>query len=317
MKLINLIRIAIRALKRNKTRAFLTMLGIIIGVGAVIAMIAIGQGSKKSIQDQLSNMGSNMITLRPNSNVAAGARLDFSNVQTLTLQDVIALRKQAHYLRYISPASSARAQAVVGNRNWPTTIQGVDTEYLAIRNWPLKDGTWFSASHVTSAAKVCLLGQTVVDNLFQGEQDPVGQIIRFDNIPFVVIGTLDQKGENAFGQDQDDIILTPYTTVQKRITGSQYFQNIFASAIDETSTDEASAEVSSILRVSHRLRPQDEDDFMVRTQAELIQTFGSTSKMLTVLLAATAAISLLVGGIGIMNVMYVSVTERTREIGLR
>jgi putative ABC transport system permease protein len=317
MNTINLFRIAFKALERNKVRAFLTMLGIIIGVGAVIAMIAIGQGSKKSIQDQLANMGSNMITIRPNSNITAGARLDFSTVQTLTQQDVDALEKKAHYIRYISPSSSARGQAIYGNYNWPTNIQGVGNDYLSIRNWPLKEGTSFSASDLTSAGKVCLLGQTVIDNLFPNGQDPVGQVIRFNKIPFRIIGLLEQKGENAFGQDQDDIILTPYTTVQERITGSQYFQNIFASALDENSTDKASEEISSILRTTHRLKQQDEDDFTVRTQAELIQTFSSTSQLLTVLLTAIAAISLVVGGIGIMNIMYVSVTERTKEIGLR
>jgi putative ABC transport system permease protein len=317
MNAINLFRLALKALERNKFRAFLTMLGIIIGVGAVIAMIAIGQGSKKSIQDQLSNMGSNMITIRPNSNVTAGARLDFSNVQTLTQQDVEALKKQAHYIRYISPSTSFRGQTIFGNNNWTTNIQGVGNDFLSIRNWPLKEGSSFSASDLSTAAKVCLLGQTVVDNLFPGGQDPMGLVIRFNKIPFHVIGVLAPKGENAFGQDQDDIILTPYTTVQERITGSQYFQNIFASALNENSTDLATNEISSILRTIHRLKPQDEDDFTVRTQAELIQTFSSTSQLLTVLLTAIAAISLIVGGIGIMNIMYVSVTERTKEIGLR
>jgi len=317
MNTVNLFRIALRALEKNKFRAFLTMLGIIIGVAAVIAMIAIGQGSKKSIQGQLSNMGSNMITVRPNSNLATGARLDFSAVQTLTQQDVDALKKQSHYLRFISPAASARKQAVVGNNNWPSTIQGIGLDYLSIRNWPLKEGASFSASDLNAFAKVCLLGQTVVNNLFPNGQEPVGQIIRFGNIPFRVIGVLAQKGENAFGQDQDDIILTPYTTAQERITGSVYFQNIYASALDENSTQQASAEISSILRASHRLQSKDADDFTVRTQAELIQTFSATSQLLTVLLSAIAAISLVVGGIGIMNIMYVSVTERTREIGLR
>lgn len=317
MNAINLLRIAIKALQRNKLRAFLTMLGIIIGVSAVIAMIAIGQGSKKSIQDQLATMGSNMITIRPNSNITAGARLDFSNLQTLTQQDVDVLKKQAHHLRYVSPASSARGQAIVGNNNWPTTIQGVGNDYLAIRNWPLKEGTSFSNSDLTTASKVCLLGQTVIDNLFPNGQEALGQVVRFNKIPFRVIGILAEKGENAFGQDQDDIILTPYSTVQERITGSLYFQNIFTSALDEKSTSQATAEITSILRSTHRLKAEDADDFTVRTQAELIQTFSSTSQLLTVLLAAIAAISLVVGGIGIMNIMYVSVTERIKEIGLR
>jgi putative ABC transport system permease protein len=313
----NLIRIAFKALQRNKLRAFLTMLGVIIGVASVIAMVAIGQGSKKSIQDQLSSMGSNMITIRPNSNVTAGARLDATSVQTLKIEDVKALQKQAQYIKDISPAVSARGQAINGSLNWPTSMQGVSPQYLDIRQWSLKDGIAFSDADVNSAAKVCLLGQTVVNNLFVNGENPVGKIIRFNKIPFTVIGVLNAKGENAFGQDQDDIILVPYTTVQKRILASVYFQNIYVSATDANTTTLATAEITSILRASHRLKPSDEDDFAVRTQEELINTFSSTSQLLTVLLTAIAGISLVIGGIGIMNIMYVSVTERTREIGLR
>ncbi len=313
----NLIRIAFKALQRNKLRAFLTMLGVIIGVASVIAMVAIGQGSKKSIQDQLSSMGSNMITIRPNSNVTAGARLDATSVQTLKIEDVKALEKQSQYIKEISPAVSARGQAINGSLNWPTSLQGVSPQYLDIRQWTLKDGIVFSDADVNSAAKVCLLGQTVVNNIFVNGENPVGKIIRFNKIPFTVIGVLNVKGENAFGQDQDDIILVPYTTVQKRILSTVYFQNIYVSATDANTTTLATAEITSILRASHRLRPSDEDDFAVRTQAELINTFSSTSQLLTVLLTAIAGISLVIGGIGIMNIMYVSVTERTREIGLR
>src|SRR5579862_1528820 len=317
MKVFNLIRIAFKALQRNKLRAFLTMLGIIIGVAAVIAMVAIGQGSKKSIQDQLSSMGSNMITIRPNSNVTAGVRLDATSVQTLTIADVKAIEKQAQYISGVSPAVSSRGQAINGSLNWSTTMQRVSPSYLDIRNWPLKDGIVFSSSDVTSAAKVCLLGQTVVNNIFSPGENPIGATIRFSKIPFKVIGVLVTKGENAFGQDQDDIIIAPYTTVQERITATVYFQNIYVSARNENLTDSATNEVSQILRASHRLKPTDIDDFAVRTQAELINTFSSTSQLLTVLLAAIAGISLVVGGIGIMNIMYVSVTERTKEIGLR
>jgi putative ABC transport system permease protein len=317
MNVVNLIRIALRALQRNKLRAFLTMLGIIIGVGAVIAMVAIGQGSKKSIQDQLSSMGSNMITIRPNSNVVAGARLESGSVQTLKIEDVRALQKQAQYISAISPAASARGQAINGALNWPTSIQGVSPQYLDIRSWTIKEGVAFTDADVASAAKVCLLGQTVVNNLFPEGEDPVGKIIRFNKIPFRVIGVLAQKGENAFGQDQDDIILTPYSTVQERILSTIYFQNIYVSALNEQVTDAATDEITQILRASHRLKPSDTDDFAVRTQAELINTFSSTSQLLTVLLTAIAGISLVIGGIGIMNVMYISVTERTREIGLR
>ena len=317
MKIANLFLIALKALRRNKLRALLTMLGIIIGVASVIAMVAIGQGSKQSIQDQLSSMGSNMITIRPNSNVTAGARLDISSVQTLTLADVDALKKEATYLNAVSPAVSSKGQAINGSLNWPTSMQGVDVDYLKIRNWPLKEGIAFRESDIHVANKVCLLGQTVADNIFPPGTDPIGQTIRFNKIPFRIIGILETKGENAFGQDQDDVIIAPYSTVQKRITNSIYLQNIYAATSDESQTTLATAEIEQIIRTSHRLKVKDDDDFSVRTQAELISTFSSTSQLLTVLLTAISGISLLIGGIGIMNIMYVSVTERTKEIGLR
>jgi putative ABC transport system permease protein len=318
MNFIGLIRIAFKALLRNKLRAFLTMLGIIIGVASVIAMVAIGQGSKLSIQTQLSGMGSNMIVIRPNSNVTGGARLDASSIQTLTLPDVTALQKKSTYLSAVSPSATARGQVIYGNNNWSTTIQGVNTLYLdTIRQWTLLSGNEFTNRDIASETKVCLLGQTVVNNLFTNGENPVGKYVRFVKIPFLVIGILSPKGANAFGQDQDDIIIAPYTTVQKRILSSIYFQNIYASSRDAGTTVEASAEISQIMRESHRLKPSDDDDFAVRTMEELIKTFTSTSQLLTVLLAVIAGISLLVGGIGIMNIMYVSVTERTREIGLR
>ena len=318
MNLSSLLKIALKALQRNKFRTFLTMLGIIIGVASVIAMLAIGQGSKQSIQSQLSGMGSNMIIIRPNSNVVAGARLDATSVQTLTIEDVKALQKKAAHLSAVSPVSSARGQVIYGNNNWPTSMQGVNTAYLdIIRKWPLSDGVEFTDKDIAIEAKVCILGQTVVNNLFTRGENPVGKYVRFAKIPFMVIGVLSKKGENAFGQDQDDVIFAPYTSVQKRILSTIYFQNIFTSAIDENSTEAATGEISEILRSSHRLKNTDDDDFAVRTMQELINTFSSTSQLLSILLAVIAGISLLVGGIGIMNIMYVSVTERTREIGLR
>lgn len=319
MKFSNLLQIAIRALQRNKLRALLTMLGIIIGVAAVIAMVAIGQGSKESIQSQLSSMGSNMITVLPFSNttVGGGARVASTGLQTLTLKDIKAIQTNAKYISQVSPAVSARGQVVYGNLNWPTQIMGVSPDYLTIRNWPLKEGVAFNTENVNAAAKVCLIGQTVVANIFPPGEDPVGKIIRFNKIPFTIIGELAAKGANAFGSDQDDIILAPYTTVQERILGITYIQNIYASAINESSTDSATAELTRILRASHDLKPSDEDDFQLRVMAELISAFSSTSQLLTILLTAIAGISLVIGGIGIMNIMYVSVTERTKEIGLR
>ncbi|MDN5286377.1 MAG: macB 2 [Mucilaginibacter sp.] len=317
MNILNLIRIAFKALQRNKLRAFLTMLGIIIGVAAVIAMVAIGQGSKQSIHDQLSSMGSNMITVLPSSNLTGGVRIAGSSFQTLTDKDIVALKREAQYVTEISPSITAKGQAINGALNWPTSMQGVSPDYLDIRVLTLKDGIAFTQQDVLTSAKVCLIGQTVIDNLFPNGENPIGKVIRFNKIPFQVIGILNPKGQNAFGQDQDDILLAPYTTVQKRILATIYYQNIYASAASEAVTDAATTEMTSILRESHRLRDNEDNDFTVRTQAELINTLSSTSGLLTVLLTVIAGISLVIGGIGIMNIMYVSVTERTREIGLR
>ncbi|TDO20776.1 ABC transporter permease [Pedobacter duraquae] len=317
MKFVNLIRLAVRALQRNKLRALLTMLGIIIGVASVIAMMAIGEGSKQAINESLSSMGSNMITIMPYSNEPGGARLMGSSIQSLTIKDIDALEESAQHIAKISPLVSSSGQSINGAANWPTSIQGVSPDYLDIRKLTVKEGIIFSEQDLRSSAKVCLLGKTVVDNLFPGGQDPIGKIIRFKNIPFQVIGVLNAKGQSNFGQDQDDIIIAPYTTVQKRILSSIYFNQIYASATNEGASDAAVDEITATLRETHRLRTGEENDFQVRTQAELMTMLNSTSSMMTALLTAVASISLIIGGIGIMNIMYVSVTERTREIGLR
>ncbi|WP_316812631.1 ABC transporter permease [Pedobacter heparinus] len=317
MKISNLIRLALLALQRNKLRALLTMLGIIIGVASVITMMSIGEGSKQSINASLSSMGSNMITIMPYSNEPGGARMMGSNLKTLTIADVDALKKNAPSIAGISPLVSSSGQSINGANNWPTSMQGVSPEYLDIRKLIIKEGIVFSEQDIKTSAKVCLLGKTVVDNLFPNGEDPIGKIIRFGKIPFQVIGILATKGTSNFGQDQDDIIIAPYTTVQKRILSSIYFNQIYASAIAEDASDAAVAEITRTLKETHRIREGQENDFQVRTQAELMTMMNSTSSMMTALLTAVASISLVIGGIGIMNIMYVSVTERTREIGLR
>ncbi len=317
MSFFSLFKIALLALKRNKFRAFLTMLGVIIGVASVIAMLAIGQGSKESIQQQISNMGSNMLFVRPGSINSRGVRLSASEAQSLTLADSRAILRDCPAVAMVSPQVQGSGQAIAGARNWPTSIHGVNPDYLEIRKISIVHGSSFSAKDVNSSAKVCLLGQTVVNNLFGPDAEPVGQLIRFNRIPFKVIGVLSEKGESTFGRDQDDIILAPYTTVMKRILAISHLQRIYISAQSEDLVEQAAVEVSATLRREHKLPEDRDDDFNIRTQQELVTTFSATSEILTVLLASIAAISLLVGGIGIMNIMYVSVTERTREIGLR
>jgi putative ABC transport system permease protein len=317
MSILNLIRLALRALQRNKLRAVLTMLGIIIGVAAVITIGAIGDGSKISIHNSLAGLGSNLIIIMPNSNAPGGARLQGANVETLTARDIVAIERSATLINGVSPDVQSRGQAINGSLNWPTTIEGANEQLLAIKDMSVADGIPFSDHDVKTYAKVCLLGQTVVDNTFPKGVSPLGKTIRFNKIPFKVIGILSKKGQNTFGQDQDDIIMAPYTTVQKRITASIYFGTIYASAKSEPLSVPASDELEKIIRTSHHLRSGIDDDFVIRTQAELIKTLGTVTGLLTALLTAIAGISLVIGGIGIMNIMYVSVTERTKEIGLR
>ena len=313
----NLLKIAFRALANNKLRAFLTMLGIIIGVASVITMLAIGQGSKRSIQQQISEMGSNMIMIHPGAEMRGGVRQDPSSMQTLKLENYETLVNESMYLSAISPNVSSSGQLIAGANNYPSSVSGVSIGYLQIRQLKIEQGEMFTENDIRTAAKVCVIGKTIVDNLFPDGIDPIGKIIRCNKIPLRVIGVLESKGYNSMGMDQDDVVLAPYTTVMKRLLAQTYLSGIFASALTEEMTDEAVDEITSILRREHKLKATDSDDFTIRTQQELSSMLNTTTDLMTTLLACIAGISLIVGGIGIMNIMYVSVTERTREIGLR
>ena len=317
MNLKNLLKVALKALNNNKMRCFLTMLGVIIGVGAVIAMLAIGQGSKNSIKAQISEMGSNMIMIFPGAENRGGVRQSSDDMQTLKPADYEAIVNQATTIAHITPSVNSSGQWINGNNNYPSQLQGVNSEYLDIRQRKVSKGEMFTEDDVKRAAKVVVIGKTLVDNLFPDGADPVGKVVRFGSIPMTIIGVLDEKGYNTMGQDQDNIALAPYTTVMKRVLATDYLQGMQASAIDEERTEETIAEITDILRTQHKLREDEVDNFTIRSMQELAEMISSTSQMMTVLLAAVAGISLLVGGIGIMNIMIVSVTERTREIGLR
>lgn len=319
MNIKNLITVAFRSMNSNKMRCFLTMLGIIIGVSSVIIMMAIGHGSKVGIKKQISEMGSNMVMIHPGNMKRGGVQQSASSMQSLKLTDYNSLRDNCKYITAISPVVSSSGQLVYGNNNHPTSITGCNEEYLDIRQYKIGEGEMFTQNDITTSAKVCVVGKTVVDELFTNGEEPIGQTIRFGTIPFIIVGVLKSKGYNSMGQDQDDIVIAPYTTVQKRILAITWLQSIVASAVSEELTTNAVDEMTAILKENHKITTDDEEeyDFEIRSQEELTSMMTSVTDMMTILLSCVAGISLIVGGIGIMNIMYVSVTERIKEIGLR
>jgi putative ABC transport system permease protein len=317
MNFINLIKVAFKAVASNKFRSFLSMLGIIIGVAAVIIMMAIGQGSKESVKKNISQMGTNIIMIRPGADMRGGVRQDPSAMQTLKLTDYEDIVKNKKYISYVSPEVSSSGQAIYGANNTSTTIYGETPEYLDIKQWSVEEGVMFTEEDIKKSAKVCVIGTTVKDELFPNVADPVGRTIRFKSIPFRVVGVLKSKGYNSFGMDQDNLILAPYSTVMKRINAQTYLSSINCSALTEELTDDAIDELTTLLRTNHKLKDEDDDDFTIRSQQEMMETMSSTMDTITLILVVAAGFSLLVAGIGIMNIMLVSVTERTKEIGLR
>lgn len=317
MNYINLFKVALKAISNNKFRSFLSMLGIIIGVAAVIIMMAIGQGSKQSIRENISQMGTNLIMIRPGADMRGGVRQDPSAMQTLKQEDYDAILQDKKYITYVSPEVTASGQVIYGANNTSTSLYGENTDYLNIKQWVVESGDCFTEEDIRKSAKVCLVGKTIVDELFPNGNDPIGKTIRFKSIPFRIIGVLKSKGYNSWGMDQDNVMIAPYTTVMKRILAQTFFTSINCSALTEEMTDQAIDELTSILRIRHKLKDADDDDFTIRSQQEMMDTMSSTMDSITIILVVAAAFSLIVAGIGIMNIMLVSVTERTKEIGLR
>ena len=316
MNIYNLFKVSLKAVANNKMRSFLSMLGIIIGVGAVIVMMAIGQGSKESIRAELSTMGTNLLTIRPGADMRGGARQDPSAMQTLKMADYERIMREKKFVSKVSPEVTASGQAIYGNNNTNTSMYGESIVYLDIKQWPVEEGDCFTEEDIKKAAKVCVVGATIVKELFDGH-DPIGKTIRFKSIPMRVIGVLKSKGYNSWGMDQDNVVIAPYTTVMKRIAAQTYFSSIVCSALTEELSDAAIEELTQMLRDNHKLKGEAADDFTIRSQAEMMETMSSTMDTVTIILVVAAAFSLLVAGIGIMNIMLVSVTERTKEIGLR